>query len=204
MPIASVTNERFPDDISYGSKGGPGFSTTVFTSTSGEEQRNSNWSRQRCRFDASYGIRTIAQMDNVIAFFYAMRGKAQVFRFKDWSDFKIKNGTIGTGNASQTQYQIIKNYSVSSSSFSRIINRIVNGTVSVYFGTTLKTPITDYSVNYDTGIITFTVAPPATTVINVTCEFDVPVRFDIDELNITLEDFELETISNIPLIEVKL
>ncbi len=34
---------RFPDDISYGAAGGPGYQTDVVTVNSGAEQRNAAW-----------------------------------------------------------------------------------------------------------------------------------------------------------------
>ncbi len=41
---------RFPPDISYGTTGGPAFSTTVFQAASGFEQRNVNWAEAHRAF----------------------------------------------------------------------------------------------------------------------------------------------------------
>jgi uncharacterized protein (TIGR02217 family) len=38
----------------------------------------------------------------------------------------------------------------------------------------------------------------------VTCEFDVPVRFDADELSSSMDRFLTESWSNIPLVEILL
>lgn len=209
MPVAFI-EQRFPEDISYGSKGGPTFYTSVYTAASGYEQRNINWESSRGKYDISYGIKDKADMDVVLNFFYAMRGRATGFRFKDWTDYKLTQGLIGVGTGALTTFQITKKYTVGSETYTRVLRKIVAPVVGppailfqVYVNDVLKTIVTDYTVNYNTGIITFTTPPPAGHTVKVTCEFDVPVRFDIDELPITLESFELETLDSIPLIEIK-
>jgi uncharacterized protein (TIGR02217 family) len=210
MPV-SFLEERFPPDISYGSKGGPSFNTTIFTAASGSEQRNSNWQVARCVYDVSHGIRDKADMDSVLNFFYNMRGKATGFRFKDWSDYHLTNGNIGTGNGTQTAYQIKKIYATGATVYERILRKIVSPTVGppavallVKVNNVLLTNGVGYNINYNTGIITFTSAPAAGHSVVVSCEFDVPVRFDVDEMPITLEAFELETWDSIQLVELKL
>jgi uncharacterized protein (TIGR02217 family) len=203
--LIPFTNVRFPEDISYGSKGGPSFSTTIFTATSGYEQRNSNWSIHRCTYDVVFGIKTVAQMDQVFNFFYAMRGKALAFRFKDWSDYRLKEEKIGVGNAALVDFQIKKTYAVGLNSYVREIKKIVANTIAPIVVKVAGTvvPPTGYSVNLDSGILTFNIAPSASSIVTITCEFDVPVRFDLDSLPVTLEEFELETLASIPLIEVR-
>jgi uncharacterized protein (TIGR02217 family) len=50
--------------------------------------------------------------------------------------------------------------------------------------------------------VTFTAAPPAGAVITAGFAFDVPVRFDTDELDIDLSTFDAGGIPQIPLIEI--
>jgi uncharacterized protein (TIGR02217 family) len=60
-----------------------------------------------------------------------------------------------------------------------------------------------WSVDTTTGQITFATAPSDSVVISAGFEFDVPVRFDTDQLDVT-HDFErLGSITSIPLIEVR-
>ena len=49
--------QRFPDRISAGAVGGPGFSTTVVATFGGAESRNSNWAASRHRYNVSQGIK---------------------------------------------------------------------------------------------------------------------------------------------------
>lgn len=208
MPTPFI-EERFDANISYGSKGGPGFNTSVYESASGHEQRNKNWQYARCRYDVSHGIRDAADMELILNFFYVMGGKATGFRYKDWSDYKLTNGQIGIGDGTKTEFQIIKVYAVGAQSYTRALRKIVTpdaGPPAIIFQVRVNDVLVDpadYTINYNTGIIVFDVAPSNGHTIKVTCEFDVPVRFDTDEMEITQEAWELETWDSIPLIEIK-
>ncbi len=207
MPTA-FADVRFPEDISYGSKGGPGFSTEVYTATSGAEQRNRNWQFARCKYDVSHGIRDKDDMDIILNFFYVMGGKATGFRYKDWSDYQLARGQIGVGNAVKTEFQITKTYTAGALSYTRNLLKIVSpvaGPPAVVFEVYVDDVLlsTGYTVDYSTGVVTFDTAPTSGQVIEVTCEFDVPVRFDTDEMDITLEAWQLETWDDIPLVEIK-
>lgn len=192
---------RFPDHISYGSSGGPGFNTTVIELSSGYEQRNINWSAARARYNVAHGIKSRADMNELLAFFRARRGKARGFRFKDWADFVIDDQIIGTGNGVLQQFQIIKTYTSGGQTYTRAINKPVSGTLS--FTVNATTPPA-HTVNYNTGIITFSSAVPDTHVILVTsCEFDVPVRFDTDDMDATHDFFETQSWPNINIVEVR-
>jgi uncharacterized protein (TIGR02217 family) len=54
-----------------------------------------------------------------------------------------------------------------------------------------------------TGIVTFAAAPEAGAAITASFEFDVPVRFDIDRLDIELSSFDAAHVPSIPLLEVR-
>ena len=86
---------RFPDNIAYGATGGPEFATTVVATGSGHEKRNVNWSEARGRWDVASGLKKQAQIDELIAFFRARRGKAYGFRFKDWTDYGATGQLLG-------------------------------------------------------------------------------------------------------------
>jgi uncharacterized protein (TIGR02217 family) len=59
----SFTEMRFPENISCGSTGGPGFSTDIVTTHNGCEQRNINWSHARARYNIAYGVRSNEQLN---------------------------------------------------------------------------------------------------------------------------------------------
>ena len=91
---STFVETQFPPDISYGSSGGSGFSTTVFTTEGGWEQRNINWSMTRAEYDVSQGIKSRSDMDVLVQFFMAMKGKAYAFRFgfvESFPGFSVKS-----------------------------------------------------------------------------------------------------------------
>jgi len=133
---------NFPDDISYGSRGGPRFDTTVIKLRSGHEQRNANWEYPLHEYDVAYGIRNNTQLGAVRNFFLAMLGRAHSFRFKDWGDYKSTIGASTTAATDQrvsvagtsttgSYWQLQKVYTISSAVFTRTITKPVSGTVSV-------------------------------------------------------------------------
>ena len=60
-----------------------------------------------------------------------------------------------------------------------------------------------WTIDSTTGIITFAAAPGAGVSVTAGFEFDVPVRFDTDELPVTLDIERLGSITSIPLVEVR-
>ena len=65
------------------------------------------------------------------------------------------------------------------------------------------TQITGWTINTTTGVVTFAAAPAPGTAITAGFEFDVPVRFDTDTLDVTLDFERLGSITSIPLLEVR-
>ncbi len=191
---------QFPADISYGSSGGPEYATDVVASASGYEQRNANWEQARARYNVAHGVKTKAQLDALIAFFRARKGRAIGFRFKDWTDFQATE-TLGTGDGTTTQFQLIKRYVSGAGSETRTIKKPVAGSVMVYKNAVLQT--TGVSVDTTSGLVTFTVPPTAGQLISASFQFDVPVRFDTDRLSATLDAYGVHSWLDIALIEVR-
>ena len=191
----SFVEVQFPSDISYGATGGPMFLTDVVATVSGHEQRNSKWSQARARHNVASGVKTETQWQALIAFFRARRGKAVGFRFKDWGDFKAVNQPLLSLGG--TQYQLVKQYVSGAVVSERIITKPVAGTVKLYRNSLLQA--SGWSIDTATGIITTSL----TGTLTVDFDFDVPVRFDTDELALSLDSFNAGSWNNIPLIEVR-
>lgn len=193
-------NVQFPADISYGSRGGPQYSTDIVITHSGHEQRNINWSAARARYNVAHGVKTQAQLDALIAFFRARKGKAHGFRFKDWTDYEAAATPIGTGNGSQAAFQLSKRYSSGGYQDVRVISKPVEGSVAVRVNGSV---VGVSSVNYETGMVTLAGAPASGAAITADFAFDVPVRFDTDQLSATLENYGVRSWLDIPLVEVR-
>lgn len=209
----------FPESISYGSSGGPGWNTAVIETDSGAEERTARWSEARRRYNAAFGIRDQQQIEEIREFYMAQQGALGEFRFKDWADYastangitNIEKGNIptfndiliGVGDASETQFQLIRRYEDGTKTQIRNIYKPRSGTVKIGFDGVEQSG--GFSVDTTTGIITFTVAPGTGVQITAGYEFDVPCRFDTAadlQLNITIEAFEAGSLS-VPLIEVR-
>lgn len=209
--MADFHEVRFPTSISRGSSGGPRRRTDIVTLRSGYEERNAVWADSRREYDAGLGIRDINDMHEVLEFFEARLGRLYGFRWKDWADYKScapnqtvarDDQTIGTGDGSKTQFQLVKAYSSGPTSWSRTITKPVSGTVVVEVNGSLVDPA-DYSVNTETGIITFNTAPASGHTVKAGYEFDVPVRFTNDHIDITVELFSAGAAPQVNVIEVK-
>jgi uncharacterized protein (TIGR02217 family) len=192
---------QFPPEISYGATGGPEYMTDVVISASGHEQRNINWAQARARYNVAQGVKTQAQLESLIAFFRARKGRAHGFRFKDWTDFAATAQSIGTGNGTLTQFQLRKSYSHGGATELRTVRKPVVGTVRVYKNAVLQT--TGVAVDHATGVVTLSPAPASGVAVSADFEFDVPVRFDTDRLSATLDSYGLRSWLEIPLVEVR-
>jgi uncharacterized protein (TIGR02217 family) len=63
--------------------------------------------------------------------------------------------------------------------------------------------LSGWSVDAATGVVTFAVAPAAGVLVSAGFEFDVPVRFDTDRLDVTWDLDRLGSTASIPLVEVR-
>lgn len=201
---------RFPDNISRGARGGPERRTQIVTLASGDEERNANWANSRRRYDVSYGIRRADDLAAVVAFFEARSGRLHGFRFKDWSDHRsgapsqavsAMDQPIGTGDGAITVFQLIKHYRSGPQGWTRTITKPVAGTVRIAVNGTERS--SGWSAEPTTGRVTFSTAPAAGTTITAGFEFDVPVRFDSDTMDVTLDIERLGSITSIPLVEIR-
>lgn len=200
--------QRFPTDISRGATGGPEFSTGVVALQSGHEQRNINWAQSRGKWNVSYGVKTKAQLDNLVAFFMAARGRAHAFRFKDWADHMATDQTLGLGNGTGKVFQLIKDYAVGTTSHLRTITRpIHNETVDgvlhrvrVWVG---GVETTAFTVDIATGLVTLATAPADGATVKASFAFDVPVRFASDHLPVQLDTLEYGGVNSVELVEVR-
>ena len=206
---------RFPTGISLAAQGGPERRTDVVVTGSGYEERNSRWADSRRSYNAGYGVRSADDLHDVIAFFEERRGRLYGFRWRDHVDWKScapseqpasSDQTIGTGDGTTAQFQLTKTYGSVEAPWARGIKKPVVGTVLVAVDGIAKTETVDYTVDPTTGIVVFLPGfePAAGTVVTAGFEFDVPVRFDTDKLEVNLQGFQHGAIPSIPIVEIRL
>ncbi|MEE8608993.1 MAG: DUF2460 domain-containing protein [Nitrospiraceae bacterium] len=215
---------RLSDDIERGAVGGPRFKTRVLQLESGFEQRNIDWENTRGEWDISYGLMSMedialeTNVHDIRDFFYAREGRAHGFRFKDWSDFEIgdftspttDNQQIALGDDATTVFTVFKRYSSGGIDYDRTIKKLVDTTVVVLLDNVVQ--VSGVTVDVNLATITFDVAPASTggtgpggeEIVGIATEFDVPVRFDDDQLNINVALFNVGSIPAIPLKELRI
>jgi uncharacterized protein (TIGR02217 family) len=201
---------RFPDNISRGARGGPERRTQIVELASGDEERNASWANSRRRYDVAYGIRRADDLASVVAFFEARNGRLHGFRYKDWADYKsalpsqaitATDQQIGTGTGSLQTFQLAKRYTSGAQTWVRTIAKPIAGTVRVALG--MVEQMSGWTVDTTTGVVMFTTAPANGVIVRAGFEFDVPVRFDSDTLDVTLDFERLGSITAIPLLEIR-
>lgn len=195
----SFDEVRLPTKIAFGAVGGPRFRTEVVVLGSGHEQRNAEWSASRARWDIAPGIQSRADLDAIIAFWYARQGRLRGFRFKDHTDFAVQGQVlIAAAAGGETSAQLVRTYVSGGLTHSRTITKPVEGTVQLYAdGVPLGA-----TVDGATGMVTF--APlTAGAVLTADFEFDVPVRFDTDTLEIRQVTHARDAIQTLPIVEVR-
>jgi uncharacterized protein (TIGR02217 family) len=167
--MAFIETPAFPDQLAYGLVVGKTDSRTRVMMNSGATTVNRNWAHYLTRFEGGTTARTQAQKDEIDAFFAAVGVSG--FRIKDWSDFKAGSSGVCT-LISGNDYQLGKTYVAGANTYTRKIQKPKSGTLAIAGGGS-------YTVDYTTGIVTRNSGAAPTT---WTGEFDVPARFEVDEL----------------------
>lgn len=203
---------RFPAALSFGSLGGPERRTEVVTLSNGFEERNTPWAHSRRRYDAGVGMRTLDDVETMVAFFEARQGQLYGFRWKDWSDYRsckasgqvgFEDQVIGTGDGVQTEWQLIKTYASGGYEYARPVKKMVTGTVLVGFDGIILQEGIDWEVDVDTGLVSFGEAPDEGVEITAGYEFDVAVRFNVDAIQTSVASFQAGEVPSVPVVEVR-
>ena len=202
---------RLPARLAFGSTGGVERRTEIVTLGSGFERRSTPWAQGRRRYLIGANLRSLDDMAALTAFFEARRGRLFGFRFRDFADFNscIPGGAVtphdqnlGVGDGVRSEFALRKLYGGGAGAAERPIHKPVEGTVSVGLDGAELNPAA-YQTDLTTGLITFQSPPTAGAVVTAGFEFDVPVRFDADRIEVTLESFAAGRMAAVPLIEVR-
>lgn len=199
----------FPLDVALGASGGPERRTDVVLLGSGREERNARWAHSRRRYDAGYGVKNLAALQAVVAFFEERRGRLHGFRFRDRLDHaSARPGAapspldqpLGTGDGETATFPLLKTYGIGATAYVRPVAKPVPGSVRIAVA-----GIETFAFGLDaaTGLVTFAAPPPPGAALTAGFLFDVPVRFDTDRLDVNLTSFAAGEIPSIPLVEIR-
>ncbi|MDP1914035.1 DUF2460 domain-containing protein [Brevundimonas sp.] len=202
---------RLPARLAFGSTGGVERRTEIVTLGSGFERRSTPWAQGRRRYLIGANLRSLDDMAALTGFFEARRGRLYGFRFRDFADCKsCAPGTVvgpldqalGEGDGTRTVFQLVKRYGDGEDAVERRIAKPVEGTVRVAIDG-VELAAAGFAVDAATGLATLNAPPGAGAVVTAGFEFDTPVRFDADRIEVTLESFDAGRMAAVPLIEVR-
>jgi uncharacterized protein (TIGR02217 family) len=198
MAVVSLFDEVLLDPDLFtagGATGGPQYANTIIKNpATGIYKVNVNRYDFQQVWDMQCGLLEQDDLARFMEFWGGGFGSAVGFRVMILSDFYVIAEVIGTGNGSQTVFNLTKSYSRPGGSLTytrRIVKPVVNGgLVSPAFtlyepnGVTAITIYKDavaqvsvYTINNKTGVVTFAVAPAGGVVVSWSGEFDTPMRF---------------------------
>jgi len=205
---------RFPTDISFGCTSSVERRTEIVALGSGHEHRNQRWAKSRRSYDIGYGIKDIAALHQVASFFEAPRGALIGFLFRDPIDWKSGfpgedvspfDQEIGIGDSNLAKFNLRKTYGTSGLGYQREIYKPVQESLRVAVDDVELTLGGEVAL-IDGNTLEFNSShvPQEGQVITAGFEFDVPVRFSADELNINIANFNAGEIPSIQLQEIRL
>ncbi len=150
---------QFPPRIAYGSRGGPVFLTDVVRQENAFESRVAIYADADQKFNARSGIKSIADINLVVDFFYARMGKHRGFRYKDFRDFEATQAVMVVDGSNELQ--LVRNYISGPITFIRTIRKpVASPAVTMRRN---SSPFAAFSLDLTTGIATLT--PDATNAI---------------------------------------
>ena len=210
--LSSFHDVRFPAAISFGATGGPERRNEIVQLTSGREKRNARFAQSRHHYDAGTGVRSLADLHDILDFFEARRGSLHAFRFRDPFDMKscrpeqtpsALDQVLGTGDGTAVRFALVKHYGEGEDAYVRRISKPMAGSLKVAVA---GVETTNFSFDEATSEVVFAPGeiPSIGAVVTAGYEFDVPVRFDAERLSISLTAFKAGQIPSIPLVEVQL
>lgn len=201
---------RFPANLSFGALGGPERRTEIVTLANGFEERNTPWADARRRYDAGLGLRHPDDLEALLAFFEARSGQLHGFRWKDWSDHRSAlpsqelsalDQPLGMADGERDSFHLRKAYASGGQTYHRPITKPVAGSVTVAVdGMPLAT---GWTLDAATGVLSFDTPPAAGLAVTAGFEFDVPVRFDTDRLQISMASFQAGELPRVPVVEIR-
>lgn len=200
-----LDSPRFPDLIAYGARGGPRYSTSIVGTLDDTETRNQNWAYPLAQYQVGLVHRGRALTEQLFAFFRTVaQGRTNTFRFRDPLPGEAEGvgEILGVGDGTKTTFRLVKCYRSGGLVMPRRITKPVAGTVQVCVD---GTPVAPASLVVDTvqGLVTIP-APAAGAVVTASFQFDVPVRFETDQLRLERVAPEVWSWESITLVEERL
>lgn len=199
--VPTTVGVRLPTSMALGSLFGPAHRILVLTGDDEVSERLDVGAGSRLTAETGYQFRTWAEIQQLLAFFWARRGRYASFQVRDPGDHTLHQAAVcGTGTGEQTVFPLVKQYASGSQTMARRIYRPVAPVAVFLDGVPQFSGVTVDTLH---GQLTFASAPGTGQVVTATCaDYDTLVRFDTDTLEITLDTLDVATVSGLTLTAV--
>lgn len=201
--VQAYDDVLFPLALGREAEVAPEVSTAILTSAGGHEARNAAWAEARTRYDVGPGVRSEADIRELLAFYRARMGPARAFRLRDpFDDCSNDDGApgpidqvIGAGDGTVQAFPLVKYYG----EVARRITRPVAGSVRVAVD---GIETVAFALG-EGGTVVLDDAPGEGAVVTAGFRFDVVVRFAEDSLSVNRKTFLAGAAPSVPLVEVR-
>jgi uncharacterized protein (TIGR02217 family) len=168
--------------------------TDITPLRTGGEIRNAAWKFKQMKFSANYALLTQQAQEEITSAFYAANGPLYLFRYRDYGDFRVVDSPLTVNVGTTDPVQLTKRYYFGPAYADRMLQAVVKATVKDAGGTVISG-----TLDTELGLFTPTLAWPAG-VPTWSGTFDVWVRFDSDEFDMTMHTLDIAT-TDIELVE---
>lgn len=220
--MSGFVDQYMPEEVpGYPCISTPRTKTSIQVTSGGREQRNQEWEHPLYRFTLPEAPgRDWSVIEALKKHWLAVgRGPLKSWPWRDPLDFASRDllvpnpvtdpavegddQSIGTGDGIATSFQLVKRYIVGGETYTRTITLPVLDSVIVAIGGVTVDPA-DYTVTRPGGVVTFNTAPAADAAITAGFLFDVPVRFEDDDVfDGILRTYQVGGFADLSLIEVR-
>lgn len=187
----------------------PTFQTRIQRAVSGRELRALDYPYPLWQFTLVFNfLRDNAsagydELRTLMGFFLLCQGAYGTFLFQDPSDYEVAGQSLGTGDSSTTAFQLQRamGMTLPGGGFTEPIGA-PNVVSALYFNGITQNPA-GYSVDFDTGIVTFDTPPPTGLAITVDFSYWFRCRFVDDSYDFENFMYRLWQLKKLTFISVR-
>lgn len=178
----------------YGWEGGPGFDTRIVAMANGSERANANRDQPQHFYALPFSNLTQSQYAPIKQMHLNRKGRWGRFLFRDRLDDYADDELFAVADGVQDVYQLAKWSVIEGVGFHNNIHAIYapqddgSAVVSLDEITINGTPTSAFTLDPDTGLVTFDAPPAADAQLNWTGHFSRWVRFDQDRLPFSIDN----------------
>lgn len=184
-----------PTCEAFGWEGGPRFNTRIVTKANGRERRNADWSQPQHAFSVPFqNILRQSDYAPIKRMHLNRKGAWGVFLFRDRLDDTANNDIFAVAEAGQTEFQLAKYSIIEGVEYRRIVDAIYtpnddgSASESDITITVDDVPTTSFTLDHDTGIVTFDSPMSGGELLAWSGQFSLWVRFTRDDLPFSIDN----------------